>query len=407
MNDVLIIGAGPAGLAAAINCARYGLVTTVVDEFIQPGGRLLGQLHQEPSGDWWNGIEETKKLVAETKKWPITLSCGISVYDIEKHADGQWIVFTNEGRMEATYLLIATGAAEYTIPVPGWTLPGVMSIGAAQVMTNVHRVEVGKKGIIIGANILAFAILNELQLAGITVDRVVLPMKSPISEKESNPLNVITTITKAGHLAPSPLLRMGSKLMKIERFKKIAMQYYPNKGLKMNGTSLQLRKAATEIVGDGQVEAVKLAKIDARGNIIANTEEVVAVDFVCIAGGLYPLAELAAVAGCPFVYLPELGGHVPIHGKSMETPLERLYVAGNITGIESGKIAMAQGKVAGLAIASKQVAQHDQISSVERELQAAITHVEELRKTSTIQFMEHIHIGREQMNGIWHRERTS
>lgn len=407
MNDILIIGAGPAGLAAAINSARYGLVTTVVDEFIQPGGRLLGQLHQEPSGDWWNGIEETKKLVDETKKWPITLRCGVSVYDIEKHANGHWIVFTNEGRMEATYLLIATGAAEYTIPIPGWTLPGVMSIGAAQVMTNVHRVEVGKKGMIIGANILAFAILNELQLAGITVDRVVLPMKSPISEKESNPLDVITSIAKAGHLAPSPLLRTGSKLMKIERFKKMAMQYYPNQGLKMNGTSLQLRKAAIEILGDEQVEAVKLAKIDANGNIIADTEEVVEVDFVCVAGGLYPLAELAAVAGCPFAYLPELGGHVPIHAKSMETPLEHLYVAGNITGIESGKIAMAQGKVAGLAIASKQVTQHAQLSSVERELHAAIAYVDDLRKTSTIQFMDRIHIGREQMDGIWHREKTS
>ena len=54
--------------------------------------------------------------------------------------------------------------------------------------------------------------------------------------------------------------------------------------------------------------------------------------------GLYPLAELAAVAGCPFHYISELGGHVPLHSETMETPLPGLFVAGNITGIEKEKL---------------------------------------------------------------------
>lgn len=67
MNDVIIIGAGPAGLSASISCARFGLNVLVIDEFMKPGGRLLGQLHQEPSGEWWNGIEESKRLQEEAK----------------------------------------------------------------------------------------------------------------------------------------------------------------------------------------------------------------------------------------------------------------------------------------------------------------------------------------------------
>ncbi|MDV2687326.1 sarcosine oxidase subunit alpha, partial [Alkalihalophilus lindianensis] len=85
---------------------------------------------------------------------------------------------------------------------------------------------------------------------------------------------------------------------------------------------LQLRKAAVEIIGKDQVEGVRVADTDVNGMIIPGSETIHEADFVCIAGGLYPLAELAAVAGCPFQYVPELGGHVPCHSEIMETPLE-------------------------------------------------------------------------------------
>lgn len=59
MHDVVIIGAGPAGLSAAIQCRTYDLSVVVIDEFPKAGGRLLGQLHEEPNGEWWNGIKES------------------------------------------------------------------------------------------------------------------------------------------------------------------------------------------------------------------------------------------------------------------------------------------------------------------------------------------------------------
>ncbi|WP_433957038.1 NAD(P)/FAD-dependent oxidoreductase [Cytobacillus horneckiae] len=399
MSEILIIGAGPAGLSGAIACAQHGLKVTIIDEFIKPGGRLLGQLHQEPSGEWWNGMKEAEKLINETKNLPIDIRCGVSVYNIERH-DADWYVYTNEGVFESPYVLIATGAAEYAIPVPGWTLPGVMSIGASQVMTNVHRVQVGKTGIIIGANVLAFAILNELQMAGINIERVVLPAESPISKKESNPEEVLKILTEAGHLAPSALLRNGSKLMKIDSLRRMALKYFPKGGMKINGTPLQLKKAAIEIVGNEKVEGVKLATIDSQGNIISGTEKIYEADFVCIAGGLYPLAELAAVAGCPFKYIPQLGGHVPIHSKNMETPLPGMFVAGNITGIESGKIAMAQGTVAGLAIAMASQSN----AKIDEQLQQALQKVEEVRTKSPIQFIPEIAEGRLAMERVWEKE---
>ncbi|MEC3439726.1 NAD(P)/FAD-dependent oxidoreductase [Bacillus cereus] len=397
MSDVIIIGAGPAGLSASISCARFGLKVLVIDEFMKPGGRLLGQLHQEPTGEWWNGIKESKRLHEEAESLSVHIRCGVSVYNLDRD-ENNWFVHTNIGTLEAPFVLLATGAAEYSIPLPGWTLPGVMSIGAAQVMTNVHRVQVGKKGIIIGANILSFAILSELQLAGITVDHIVLPEKSELSQKAGEPEEVLNSLLNAAHLAPSAILRIGSHFMKYDWVRKAGLTFYPNSGMKINGTPLHLRKAALEIIGTDQVEGVRVANIDSKGNVINGSEKIYEADFVCIAGGLYPLAELAAVAGCPFHYISELGGHVPLHSETMETPLPGLFVAGNITGIESGKIAMAQGTVAGLSIAKYASTKRD---IVDQQLSHAIQNVHFVRQKSAIQFNPMVDIGRRKMNEIW------
>ncbi|MDP7981121.1 NAD(P)/FAD-dependent oxidoreductase [Bacillus sp. WLY-B-L8] len=399
MIDVIVIGAGPAGLAGAIAAAEFGLKVTVIDEFIKPGGRLLGQLHQEPSGEWWNGIEESKRLYQKAEQLAVDIRCGVSVYNLMKEHN-LWNVHTSIGTLEAPFVLVATGAAEYPIPLPGWTLPGVMSIGAAQVMTNVHRVQVGQKGVIIGANILSFAILNELQLAGITVDQIVLPEKNALSKQAGDPEAVMKSLLHASHLAPSPLLRMGSRFMKSDWMRKIGLNFYPKNGMKVNGTPLQLRKAALEIIGKDQVEGVRIADIDANGNIIQGSEKIYNADFVCIAGGLYPLAELAAVAGCPFQYIPELGGHVPHHSEAMKTPLDGLFVAGNITGIESGKIAMAQGTTAGVSIAKHA---GKGLGTIDQKLQQAVQNVRTVRKQAAIQFNPEIDNGRSKMYELWDR----
>ncbi len=94
MYEVVIVGAGPAGLSAAIACKEWGLNVVVIDEFPKPGGRLLGQLHQEPDGTWWNGIEEANKLVSKAEALGIEIKCSVSVHHIEKNKD-HWEVHTN------------------------------------------------------------------------------------------------------------------------------------------------------------------------------------------------------------------------------------------------------------------------------------------------------------------------
>jgi sarcosine oxidase subunit alpha len=111
---------------------------------------------------------------------------------------------------------------------------------------------------------------------------------------------------------------------------------------------------------------------------------------------LSPLAELAAVAGCAFAYLPSLGGHVPLHNERMQTSLPGLYVAGNITGIESAKVAIAQGTVAGLSIA----ADLGKLREPEP-LRHAMERVCLVRQQAAIQFHPDIALGRERLHQMY------
>lgn len=393
MIDLAIIGAGPAGLSAAITCREHGLSVVVVDEFPKTGGRLLGQLHEEPNGEWWNGIKESDILTAQAEAFETDIRLGVSVHHIEK-LEEHFVVHTNSEHITAKNVLIATGAAESAAPIPGWTLPGVMSIGAAQVMTNVHRVQVGEKGIVVGVNVLSAAIARELQLAGVDLHSMALPVRNVVSEDQSNPRQVMERLVRIAHLAPSWFIKFGSKFAKAKFVRNLALNFYPKEGIKMWDMPIHLRKAIKEINGTDHVESVTMVDVTPDGDVIRNTEQTIEVDFVCIAGGLYPLGELAAVVGCPFEYSEELGGHVPIHNKTMETPVKGVYVAGNITGIESAKVAREQGKVAGLSIVRGLTGD----SEVESQLLSAVTNVQKTRDEATIQFHPAIDEGREKIS---------
>src|SRR5699024_8778793 len=142
------------------------------------------------------------------------------------------------------------------------------------------------------------------------------------------------------------------------------------------------------------VECVTMCKVKVNGEIINVSEETVEVDFDCIAGGLYPLAELATVAGCPTKYVEELCGHIPVHSEQMETPLDERHVARNITGIIIAKVAREQGTVAGHSIA-KRVAKKE--SPVKRQLKKAMKNVKKTRAEASIQFHPGIEDGRNRL----------
>lgn len=402
MYDIIIIGAGPAGLSAAIVCRQFDFSVLILDEFPKPGGRLLGQLHEEPNGEWWNGIDEAKKLLEEAEELQAEIKCHTPVHHIEKK-EQTFYVHTEEKVFTSKKLLIATGAAETSVPIPGWTLPGVMSIGAAQVMTNVHRVKVGERGVVVGVNVLSAAIARELQLAGITLEGLFLPEKNIVTASFGHPKKVMADLSRIAHLAPSLFIRLGSHFIKPQFMQSLVVNFFPKKGIQMWDMPVHLRKAVTSINGTEKVESVTVHQVSPEGEILQDTKEEIPVDFVCIAGGLYPLAELAAVIGCPFRYVEELGGHVPIHRETMETPIDGVYVAGNITGIESAQVAMAQGTLAGWSIVDQLTTDR---MNIDGKINEALENVRKTRAEATIQFHPKIDEGRQKIEAVFHENHS-
>lgn len=120
----------------------------------------------------------------------------------------------------------------------------------------------------------------------------------------------------------------------------------------------------TRALGENQVCGAEIAEVDADFEVIEDTKTIVDVDTVCIAAGLRPYANLAALAGCTLSYVPDLGGWVPLHDEEMETGVRGIYIAGDLAGVEEAGVAMEEGRVAGLAIARRfNPAAHQTVSS--------------------------------------------
>lgn len=380
--DLLVVGSGPAGLAAATAAAARGLQVLVADEHPRPGGRLPGQLHEVPGRGWHVGAQAAARLLEAARAAGVRLCPGTEIWSITPG----WRVNLRgpglPGTVRADRLVLATGAAERPAVVPGWTLPGVMTVGAAQVLANVHRVRPGRRAVVVGVNALSLTIARELALAGVGVLGIALPPPGLLNGARAVPEQVVAELGRLAHLAPSPLLRWGGALLGGARARWGA-RLYPAAGLRVWGIPLWLRQAATAVEGQEQVEAVVLQPVSPTGALLPGQRRV-PVDLVCVSAGLYPLAELAGAAGCAFAHLPALGGDVPLHDRHLRTTARGLYVAGSITGIEGAGVAEAQGGLAGLAAAAD--AGRIPPEPAAALLAAAEAHVAAVRRQAPIQF---------------------
>lgn len=398
--DLVIVGAGPAGISAAIQAAGFGATVVIVDENPVPGGKLLGQLHEEPDIGWWIGKKNAEEMVTKAKKLGVIFLQEREVWGVYPH----WTLKLNKGEeIKAPYVLLATGAAEKAIPIPGWNVPGVMAIGAAQVMNNFHRVSPGKKVAVVGNDPLALTVAHELKISGSKVVGIFLPPKNNYSNGKSNPKEMISYLSNMSDLAPNKLLKFAGEMAKGKAIQEIGAHFYPKNGIRVWGIPLLLRKSIIEIIGKSRVEGIKVVNIDVNGIPKPNSEELVEVDSVCISGGLYPLAELATTSGCQTSYIEELGGHVPLHSPEMETTQKGIFVAGNITGIEGAKIAMSQGELVGISISARL----GLINGADTLIKKAQENVINARQNSLIKFQVNIEQGRKKMEELWSQNYNS
>lgn len=391
--DLVVIGAGPAGMGAAIIAASHGARVALVDENPVPGGKLRGQIYKEPKSGWWIGEKIARNMENKIKQLGVPCFLECEVWGIYP----KWKVMLNNGeQLESDFVLIATGAAEKAIPIPGWTKPGVMAIGAAQVLANIQRVKPGNRVAIIGLDVLSLTIAYDLKMAGVDVVGIYLPPLNAFSSDKSNPLKMIAYLSSLSHLAPNPMLKLLGKIGQKESVQKLGVNYYPPFGMRVWGIPLHLRKAVVEIIGNDIVEEIEIATVDRNGQLGRKQEKRISVDCVCISGGLLPLVELASAAGCEYVHIEELGGHIPLYNDQLETTQSGVFVAGNSTGIEGAKVAMAQGELVGTVIS-------DQIGLVKdgpELIKKAKEKVSLERKNAVIKFHPGLENGREKLERL-------
>ncbi|HYE82901.1 MAG TPA: NAD(P)/FAD-dependent oxidoreductase [Clostridia bacterium] len=317
MNKVplAVIGAGPAGLSAAIEAAKAGVKVLVLDENSKPGGQLFKQIHkffgsrEHKAGT--RGFDIGTLLLEETKRLGIDVRLNTEVCGIDKDKN-IWVIRNGKesSKIEAEAIVLASGATENAISFEGWTLPGVMGAGASQTMINVHRVLPGKKVVMLGSGNVGVIVSYQLLQAGAEVMAIV----------EAAP-------TLGGY---------GVHTAKVCRA----------------GVPFYTSHTISKVIGKNSVEAVEIVQLDSSWQPVPGTEKLVEADTVCLATGLTPLVELAWIAGCEFCYIPELGGHVPIHDAYMETTVDRIFIAGDISGVEEASTAMEEGQLAGINAAA-------------------------------------------------------
>src|SRR5690348_10094788 len=151
--DLAIVGGGPAGLAAAALGARFGLATVLFDEQGSPGGQIYRAVTETPlrersilGEDYWKGA----KLADDFIRGSAQYVQGATVWSISHDRE---IGVSAGGRarlLTARHVILATGALERPFPIPGWTLPGVMTCGAAQILLKSSGLGIDGKVVLAG-----------------------------------------------------------------------------------------------------------------------------------------------------------------------------------------------------------------------------------------------------------------
>jgi NADPH-dependent 2,4-dienoyl-CoA reductase/sulfur reductase-like enzyme len=301
--DVLVVGAGPAGLAAAYCAARAGLRASVVDDNPGAGGQIWRGEGREPkskeAADWFEKIRRAK----------IRLVSGARVF--QRLEEGALLAETSDGVRALSYrsLILATGARERFLPFPGWTLPNVMGAGGLQALVKTGLPIEGKRVVVAGSGPLLLAVAAYLRGRGA---QVLL-----IAEQSSR-----RSLFGFG----LGLLRRPAKVSQAVSLRR-----------QLAGVRYVAGCWPARAEGEGKLSSVTMRK--------GRRTWRVACDYLACGFHLVPNLELAQLLGCETER-----GRVRVN-EFQETSVPRVYCAGEATGIGGLELSLAEGQIAGHAAA--------------------------------------------------------
>jgi len=322
-TDVVIVGAGPAALSASTILARAGLRVVVVDERDQAGGqyfKALAPSHRFAGGSGDQQFVEGERRRAAAREAGVDFRQSQLVWHATIGASSQpeLSVTTPDGayRLTADAVLLATGAYEAAHHVPGWTLPGVMTAGAAQTMARSYRVSPGQDVLVAGNGPLNWQVALELSRGGAHVVAVL---------ESSRPARLGAAAALVGMLRTAPNFAFEGLRMR--------------GALARAGIPIHEGTAVTALEGREQVERVQARRFD--GSVLSFE-----VDAVSLGYGFLPAVETLRLLGGAVRVDPHSGFPVPVVDASGRSSVDRVWVAGDGAGIRGSQVALARGEIA-------------------------------------------------------------
>jgi len=336
-TEIAVVGAGPGGLSAALAAARAGAQVTLIDNYLRPGGQyyrqpaaelkaLRPESHQRVGKLLWDQVAAAGvKLLRETTVWGAF--------------EGNQLGLQGRGaphNLQAQVIILATGAYERSAAFPGWTLPGVMTTGAAQTLLKEQRILPGRRFVLAGTGPLQLVVAAGLVKAGAEVVAVL----------EGSPLmrNALRRPLDHGMALWGQWDRLGEGLSSWWTLRRAGVPFYTGWGI-------------VEAHGQGEVSQVTIVRLDDQWRPISGTSRTLACEVLCCSYGFVPATELARLLEVGCEWQPERGGLVPVRDEHMQTDVPGVFAVGDGAGIGGGPLALIEGHIAGLTAAAQVKAQ--------------------------------------------------
>lgn len=331
VSQLVVIGAGPGGIAAVTEAAKAGVRVTLLDENPKAGGQIYRQF------DAGLRVTDPERLGRDYDRGRALLrEFGMLAEKVEYLSEAMiWGLFDNNNlafqhngasqRLGFEHLILAAGAYDRPVPFPGWTLPGVFTAGGCQRLVKMQGVLPGEKILLAGTGPLQLVLADQITRAG----------------------GKVVAILEAGHIDYS--LQSLKGIWGNWELLGDALHY--RRSIRKAGVPFLWNHLILEARGDDSVAEAVITEVDKDWRPIPNRRHTLKVDTICLGYGFVPSVELSLQAGCDHEYLPHLGGWVPVCGEKMETSLPHIYSVGDGSGVAGSKAALLEGRIAGLAVA--------------------------------------------------------
>jgi len=317
--DLAVIGAGPAGLAGATRAASLGLSVAVFDEAALPGGQIHRAIERRGGDDDADSIEG-RRLVAAFRSSGAAYMPSTAVWQVERG----FTVFHSTGGQARTStakrIMLTVGASERPVPLPGWTLPGVTTVGAAQILLKTARIVPEAPFYVVGQGPLALLYLTQLLAKGVRADGLVL----------TTPPGAIGRALP--HL-PGALANAGYLLRGLGMLAKIRAAGIPI----LRGASV------IEIEGGDRVEALSLMIGGVRRRLPARA--------VLLHEGVVPQVHMALALGAAHRFDTTTRAYTPDLDAWGNSTVEGVLIAGDAGGISGARAAALGGEIAAIGAA--------------------------------------------------------